>query len=124
MRPDARHTYRVRVWCRGVIDDRGMIIDYAEIAEKVGAVLAMIDHRVLNEVPGWAIRPRRCWRRGCLNRPRSTCRSYSGSKLRRARPPVVFLSGTGIDGNTILDVPGWSGGFVATTGYLRVAVGR
>src|ERR1035441_775774 len=28
------------------------------------------------------------------------------------------------DGRTILDVPGWSGGVAATTGYLRVAVGR
>ena len=46
------HTYRVRVWCRGVIDDRGLIVDYAVIAEKVGAAIDRIDHRVLNEVPG------------------------------------------------------------------------
>ena len=46
------HTYRVRVWCRGVIDDRGMIVDYAVIAEKVGAVIDRIDHRVLNEILG------------------------------------------------------------------------
>ena len=25
------HTYRVRVWCRGAINDRGMIVDYAVI---------------------------------------------------------------------------------------------
>ena len=46
------HTYRVRVWCRGAIDDGGMIVDYAVIAEKVGAVIDLIDHRVLNEIPG------------------------------------------------------------------------
>lgn len=46
------HTYRVRVWCRGAIDAGGMIVDYAVIGQKVGAVLARIDHRVLNEVPG------------------------------------------------------------------------
>jgi 6-pyruvoyltetrahydropterin/6-carboxytetrahydropterin synthase len=46
------HTYRLRVWCRGVIDERGMIVDYALIAEKVGAVIDRIDHRVLNEIPG------------------------------------------------------------------------
>ena len=46
------HTYRVRVWCRGAIDDRGMIVDYAVIAEKVGAVIDRIDHRILNEIPG------------------------------------------------------------------------
>ena len=46
------HTYRVRVWFGGPIDDRGMIVDYAEIGEKVGAVLARVDHSVLNKVPG------------------------------------------------------------------------
>ena len=46
------HTYRVRVWCRGAIDPAGMIVDYAAIGEAVGAVLAKIDHRVLNDVPG------------------------------------------------------------------------
>ena len=46
------HTYRVRVWCRGEINDQGMIVDYAVIADKVGAVLAMVDHRVLNEIAG------------------------------------------------------------------------
>ena len=46
------HTYGVRVWCRGAIDDRGMIVDYAVIAETVGAVIDRIDHRVLNDIPG------------------------------------------------------------------------
>jgi 6-pyruvoyltetrahydropterin/6-carboxytetrahydropterin synthase len=46
------HTYRLRVWCQGAIDSRGMIVDYAVITEKVGAVLEQIDHRVLNEIPG------------------------------------------------------------------------
>ena len=46
------HTYRVRVCCQGAIDDGGMIVDYAVIGEAVRAVLARIDHRVLNEVSG------------------------------------------------------------------------
>ena len=46
------HTYRVRAWCRGAIDDRGMIVDYSVIAERVDAVLAAIDHRVLNDILG------------------------------------------------------------------------
>ena len=46
------HTYRVRVWCRGAIDVHGMIVDYADIAEAVNKVLEMIDHCVLNEIPG------------------------------------------------------------------------
>ena len=41
------HTYRVRVWCRGAVDDRGMIVDYAVIS-----VIDRIDHRVLNDFPG------------------------------------------------------------------------
>lgn len=46
------HTYRVRVWCLGAIDSRGMIVDYADIAAAVNEVLELIDHRVLNEIPG------------------------------------------------------------------------
>ncbi len=29
-----------------------MIVDYAVIAEKAGAAIGRIDHRVLNEIPG------------------------------------------------------------------------
>ena len=46
------HTYRLRVWCRGAIAGRGMIVDYAVIAERVAAVINRIDHRVLNDIPG------------------------------------------------------------------------
>jgi 6-pyruvoyltetrahydropterin/6-carboxytetrahydropterin synthase len=46
------HTYRVRVWCRGPVDSQGMIVDYAAIAAVVQAILDLIDHRVLNEIPG------------------------------------------------------------------------
>jgi len=46
------HTYRLRVWCRGPLDAAGMVVDYAVIDEKVRAVLALIDHYVLNDIPG------------------------------------------------------------------------
>ena len=40
------------MWGRGATDARGMIVDYAVIAEKVGAVIDRIDHRLLNEISG------------------------------------------------------------------------
>lgn len=46
------HTYRVDVFCRGEIDARGMVCDYAEIAEAWQHLDALLDHRLLNDVPG------------------------------------------------------------------------
>lgn len=47
------HTYRVRVWCRGLVDERGMIVDYAIISDKANIVISkQLDHRVLNEIDG------------------------------------------------------------------------
>jgi 6-pyruvoyltetrahydropterin/6-carboxytetrahydropterin synthase len=46
------HTYRLRVWCSGPVNERGWIIDYAEIAAAVRPVLDSLDHQLLNEVPG------------------------------------------------------------------------
>ena len=46
------HTYRVEIACSGKLDERGMVCDYAEIAEAWRVAEAEIDHRVLNEVPG------------------------------------------------------------------------
>lgn len=46
------HTYRVDVICRGPIDARGMVCDYAEIAAAWMQIDMLLDHRLLNDVPG------------------------------------------------------------------------
>lgn len=46
------HTYRVEIRCRGPLDGRGMVCDYAEIAAAWGPVHDAIDHRQLNDVEG------------------------------------------------------------------------
>lgn len=46
------HTYRVEVVCEGEPDDRGMIVDYAEIADEWAKIHAIVDHRCLNEING------------------------------------------------------------------------
>lgn len=46
------HTYKVKVVCRGEVDARGMVIDYAQIAAAWAKVHDVIDHHDLNEIPG------------------------------------------------------------------------
>lgn len=47
------HTYVVEVICEGELDERGMVLDYAEIAEAwKERVDVFLDHRCLNEVRG------------------------------------------------------------------------
>ena len=46
------HTYRVEIVCAGELDARGMIVDYAEIAESWAPLHEALDHRLLNEIPG------------------------------------------------------------------------
>lgn len=46
------HTYRVEVACEGVPDSRGMVCDYSEIAAAWAPLHDLLDHRVLNDVPG------------------------------------------------------------------------
>lgn len=46
------HTYRVEVVCQGQPDERGMVVDYAEIAEAWMPLRDALDHRCLNDVPG------------------------------------------------------------------------
>lgn len=46
------HTYRVLVACSGPLDERGFVVDYAEIAAAWAPMSAVLDHRILNEVPG------------------------------------------------------------------------
>jgi 6-pyruvoyltetrahydropterin/6-carboxytetrahydropterin synthase len=46
------HTYRVEVVLEGEPDERGMVVDYAEIAAVWQPIFDAIDHRELNAVPG------------------------------------------------------------------------
>ena len=46
------HTYRVEVMLEGYLDERGFVVDYAEIAQAWQPIHDAIDHRVLNDVPG------------------------------------------------------------------------
>lgn len=46
------HTYRVEVVLRGEPDERGFVVDYAEIAEAWRPVEALLDHRLLNDIEG------------------------------------------------------------------------
>lgn len=46
------HTYRVDVVISGVPDERGFVVDYAEIADAWEPIHDEIDHHCLNDVPG------------------------------------------------------------------------
>lgn len=46
------HTYRLIVYISGEVDERGMVIDYAELAAAVAPILAQIDHQTLNDIHG------------------------------------------------------------------------
>ena len=47
------HSFRVQVWVAGEVDrEQGWIMDFADIAACFQPILDMLDHRLLNEVPG------------------------------------------------------------------------
>jgi 6-pyruvoyltetrahydropterin/6-carboxytetrahydropterin synthase len=46
------HTYRLRVWCSGPLSEHGWIVDYEDIAAAVRPILGILDHHLLNDVPG------------------------------------------------------------------------
>lgn len=47
------HTYRLRVYIEGEPDaNLGWIMDFAELKELVNTVLAIVDHKTLNDIPG------------------------------------------------------------------------
>ncbi|HLU64796.1 MAG TPA: 6-carboxytetrahydropterin synthase QueD [Kofleriaceae bacterium] len=47
------HSYQVRVTIEGEVDpELGWLIDFADVDEVVDPVLAALDHRVLNDLPG------------------------------------------------------------------------
>lgn len=46
------HNYEVDVEIEGTVDARGFVIDFFELDAIVAPLLAMVDHRTLNDVPG------------------------------------------------------------------------
>lgn len=44
------HSYRFRVVVRGELDERGFVLDYAEIKAAVEPLLKRLDHQTLDEV--------------------------------------------------------------------------
>ena len=46
------HTYTVELIFSGLVDDKGFVMDYADIDEMWRPLHTVLDHKVLNEVPG------------------------------------------------------------------------
>src|SRR5258708_30461918 len=46
------HNYRVEIVISGKLDDRGFVVDFAEIDAEIAPLLKMVDHRLLNEIEG------------------------------------------------------------------------
>jgi len=46
------HNYRVEIVKQGTPDARGFVQDFAEIDAEIAPLVKMVDHRLLNEVPG------------------------------------------------------------------------
>jgi 6-pyruvoyltetrahydropterin/6-carboxytetrahydropterin synthase len=47
------HTYRLRVWLKGKPDPQlGWIIDFAELKKIIKPVVAELDHKLMNNIPG------------------------------------------------------------------------
>lgn len=46
------HNYRLTVEVEGVLDERGFVMDYAELEEIVDPIIKRVDHRYLNEIDG------------------------------------------------------------------------
>jgi len=46
------HNYRVEIVLAGDVDGRGFVRDFGEIDADVAPLIAQVDHRLLNEVPG------------------------------------------------------------------------
>lgn len=46
------HNYRVEIVLKGPVDSRGFVMDFAEVDAEVLPLIAQLDHKLLNEVPG------------------------------------------------------------------------
>lgn len=70
------HSYRFRVECTGPMDDRGFVIDYAEISEAVEPIIDRLDHQNINQF----IRP-------------STAENLAAMLWKWIKPEIDCLSG-------------------------------
>lgn len=46
------HNFAVEITCEGDLDDRGFVVDYAEIAAAWQPLHKLLDHQTLNDVDG------------------------------------------------------------------------
>jgi len=46
------HNYRMMVYVNGELDERGFVMDFAELDAIVEPLIQKVDHQVLNDVPG------------------------------------------------------------------------
>jgi 6-pyruvoyltetrahydropterin/6-carboxytetrahydropterin synthase len=46
------HTYRLTVALDGPVREDGFVIDFADVKADVGHLVAQLDHRLLNDIPG------------------------------------------------------------------------
>ena len=47
------HSYVVEVFCSGPLDERGFVVDFAEISAAMKPIIGRLDHQNLNEIlPG------------------------------------------------------------------------
>jgi 6-pyruvoyltetrahydropterin/6-carboxytetrahydropterin synthase len=47
------HNYRVRIECSGDLDDKDMVIDFADIKAVVKPMIDALDHQNINEIVGY-----------------------------------------------------------------------
>lgn len=46
------HNYKLLVTMEGALDERGFVVDFAELDETVLPLLKLVDHKTLNDVEG------------------------------------------------------------------------
>jgi 6-pyruvoyltetrahydropterin/6-carboxytetrahydropterin synthase len=47
------HTYHLKIFLDGPLDEEmGWVMDFAEVKQVVGPVVDMLDHKMLNNIPG------------------------------------------------------------------------
>jgi 6-pyruvoyltetrahydropterin/6-carboxytetrahydropterin synthase len=46
------HTYRLKIWIEGNINEIGWVMDFSEMKKTLQTVIDMVDHKVLNNVEG------------------------------------------------------------------------
>ncbi len=46
------HNYRVEIVLSGPVDERGFVKDFGEVDAELAPLLKLVDHKLLNDVPG------------------------------------------------------------------------